>query len=139
MTTFPGIVVACAGGARARHRSASKTQPPYPGGADGVIDFEPYRKPTRREGFSVRPEVSTNYAIELTSPLSAAQSAWLLADAQALEKHLAILRARSVGDADLAKAVRANGFSNALRSTTRAPKRAHQIRGRVSQLLHNVF
>ena len=51
MTTSPGVVVACAGGASARNRSAASTKPTQVTETHRATDVEPYRKSTRRDAF----------------------------------------------------------------------------------------
>ena len=82
-------------------------------------------------------------AAPLTSPLTAAQRAPVLADAQAFEKQLALLRERAGGDAALASAVRQiEGqwiFQRAALDKPRANKSALEYAGRVSESLHEIL
>ena len=82
-------------------------------------------------------------AAPLTSPLTAAQRAPVLADAQAFEKQLALLRERAGADEALASAVRQiEGqwiFQRAALDKPRANKSALEYAGRVSESLHEIL
>jgi hypothetical protein len=82
-------------------------------------------------------------AAPLTQPLTAAQRAPVLADAQAFEKQLALLRERAGADAALASAVRQiEGqwiFQRAALDKPRANKSALEYAGRVSESLHDIL
>lgn len=82
-------------------------------------------------------------AAPLTSPLTATQRAPVLADAQAFEKQLALLRERAAADAALDSAVRQiEGqwiFQRAALDKPRANKSALEYVGRVSESLHEIL
>jgi hypothetical protein len=82
-------------------------------------------------------------AAPLTQPLTAAQRAPVLADAQAFEKQLALLRERAASDGALANAVRQiEGqwiFQRTALDKPRANKSALEYAGRVSESLHEIL